>query len=164
MRTGNRRVFLLATGVLLAVGVGGAAVISSQAAVNTQAVPPAAKAQALTTFQGEYGDVSVVFASSAGTFGEWRQAEPSNTSGITAAAYPDDQAVYAVFVHGPFVVVGPVSSSFTGPITSSWDSGRIVFDDTSRVLGVRMWNSSSAISDSPMSTGQSAFDPAFDDR
>ncbi len=93
---------------------------------------------------------------------EWRRAEPGNTSGIGTQPGEDTSNVHAVFVKGDFTIVGPPSDVSPGSsMMSSYDEGRIVFDDTGEVLGVSLWSAADAVP--PKSTGDPAFGPAFDD-
>lgn len=101
-------------------------------------IPQDALSWALGQFAGEYGEVARVYGQASSTMAEWREVEPSNTSGLEVAPRESTELVYAVFVLGDFLVVGPIRAGSPQP-KHSYTAGRIVFDSGGDALNVQLW-------------------------
>ena len=116
----------------------------------------------MARFEARYGEVTEIYASSDTTMRSWREVEPGNTSGIEAQPSDTDTPIHAVFVNGDFSATGPPPEESPGmPMSSTYDEGRIVFNDSGDLLSVSLWSAAEAVP--PKSTGDPAFGADFDD-
>jgi hypothetical protein len=153
----NRYVVLALVG-FVALGAGIGVAVTQQEGIKYSSgpgsVPPGLRAEALETFQAEYGHVEEVYGEASTSLGEWAEAEPGRTSGETIDSSTAGQPVYALFVTGNLVVDGPPLPE-GGQARSTFVAGRIIFDASGDLVSISLWPDERA-ADPP-------FGPRFDD-
>lgn len=111
---------------------------------------------ALRDFQSEYGKVASIYGGGRTTLGQWSSEEPTNTSGLDISPRNLSSPVFALFITGRFVVIGPYVSALHGPSIGHFSAGRIVFDQSGRLRHVQLWRR--------QKVATPAFGPALDGR
>lgn len=98
-------------------------------------VPSHVRDAALSEVVASYGAIDSVSDYASTTLANFVELEPNNARSLTGG--DSTTRIYAVMIQGDFKVHGPMTP--TGSSVTHYDNGRVITDDSGRVLNVALW-------------------------
>ena len=124
-----------------AIGLGLGVTHPAATAQSASDIPDGVQQQTVETLDARYGGPTTVVLGEASTLGKWHAIEPAATDSLAVDASDANDPVYGFLVRGTFTI-SEAPPSPTGQDTGAapvYHQGRVVVDDTGRILNVWFW-------------------------